>query len=52
VVSLRRLEKYLHSDEVNAEAAEKLSDRADYALSIIDELRQGLVGLVLRYVDG
>jgi ABC-type multidrug transport system fused ATPase/permease subunit len=52
VVSLRRLEKYLHSDEVNAEAVEKLSDGADYALSIIDELRQGLVGLVLRYVDG
>jgi len=36
VVSLRRLEKYLHSDEVNAEAVEKLSDGADYALSIID----------------
>lgn len=36
VVSLHRLEKYLHSDEVNAEAVEKLSDGAEYALSIKD----------------
>lgn len=36
VVSLRRLEKYLHSDEVNSEAVEKLSDGAEYTLSIID----------------